>query len=523
MALPQMFARPSRLLAASATASLLLLAACADSVTSPEQSLRSFQSMQSRDAYSPRLNSSATKYADHSKPHAHGRSGSASLDALALAGPAGTRLLLSTGDVDNAASARGTISKVQVKAFAGESCQGAPTLVRNWNKLTNNGAMALLLEGVGMGTSLQVQANIRGIDGNRTDVVTVCEQVKRAPALTVDVTVPDVVTVGTPVVVGGTITETGGDVGTRADCALVVDGVVVDRATGIWVDAGDAVSCAFTYTFDGTGSHDVQIVVTPTGPEGAGLNPTVPSDNENVQVNGAQLPGWSMQAEDKGVTTTSTLDYHWWKPDGSHKEYADQSVRTENTQTVALTGTTSRDAVFPLHVTLQLVSDGVVLQDQDWSDVGFVSDASGQQCAARQVPEHGAVFHLCSGGGVVTYGYTRFGGRVIYHSEGFWNVWDGQTGAYSSQYSWNDSYIEYASGGQVKPWGADVALRLQVTDAAGSFGANALAPLTPFTRTLSTVPRSCTEEALYWLDGGTQTWCTGSSVVESGRAGQATG
>ena len=110
MALPQMFTRTGRLLAASATASLLMvLAACADSVTSPEQSLRSLESMQSRDAWRPRLNSSATKYADHSKPHAHGRSGSASLDALALAGPAGTRLLLSTGNVDDPSSARGNI------------------------------------------------------------------------------------------------------------------------------------------------------------------------------------------------------------------------------------------------------------------------------------------------------------------------------------------------------------------------------------------------------------------------------
>ncbi|MGI9166054.1 MAG: hypothetical protein ACR2G5_06670 [Pyrinomonadaceae bacterium] len=43
--------------------------------------------------------------------------------------------------------------------------------------------------------------------------------------------------------------ELKGDVGATADLILYADGVEVDRANGVWVDAGGTVSCVFTHTF----------------------------------------------------------------------------------------------------------------------------------------------------------------------------------------------------------------------------------------------------------------------------------
>ena len=71
---------------------------------------------------------------------------------------------------------------------------------------------------------------------------------------------------------------------------LIVDGVAVDRATGIWVDAGDVVSCAFLYAFTTTGSHGVTVRVEGVAPgdwdtannEASGtiaiVDPTPPAD-----------------------------------------------------------------------------------------------------------------------------------------------------------------------------------------------------------------------------------------------------
>ena len=53
--------------------------------------------------------------------------------------------------------------------------------------------------------------------------------------------------------------ELSGSHGATGDCVLYVDRVIVDRAPGIFVDAGDVVSCAFTYTFPTPGRHTVQV------------------------------------------------------------------------------------------------------------------------------------------------------------------------------------------------------------------------------------------------------------------------
>lgn len=56
-----------------------------------------------------------------------------------------------------------------------------------------------------------------------------------------------------------TVTETTGAAGMKADCVLLVDGVEADRIRALWVDAGDAVSCAFTEHFAREGTYGMEV------------------------------------------------------------------------------------------------------------------------------------------------------------------------------------------------------------------------------------------------------------------------
>jgi hypothetical protein len=123
------------------------------------------------------------------------------------------------------------------------------------------------LPGFGHGNRIQVQANVTGIDPNRTDVVTVEEAVKLRPDLTV-ARIEHLPSVGQLILtqVVAFIGELNGDLGARATCILEVDGQQVDRAPGLWVDAGREVACGFLYRFAETGTRNITVRVTDVVP-----------------------------------------------------------------------------------------------------------------------------------------------------------------------------------------------------------------------------------------------------------------
>ena len=96
--------------------------------------------------------------------------------------------------------------KAQIKAFDGST----QLFTQNYNRLTGGGTTTFILAGLNTASRIQVQANVRGIDRNRTDVVTLSETVKRAPRVVVDVHVPDHVQVSQPTVITGIVTEVKG-------------------------------------------------------------------------------------------------------------------------------------------------------------------------------------------------------------------------------------------------------------------------------------------------------------------------
>jgi len=568
---------------AAAASLLLALGACSGDVASPaarqpvDVSSLGPAFGRSGGGSGKNLHSNRDRYRNRGRGHGYGRYNDIDVEGMALLGADRvTRLTLSTGTVDPLAAGDGSITKVQVKAYTPD---GQKLYVNNFNHLTPAGIQKLSLNGLAAGSLLYIRAHVRGArthktncgcddrgrgndrddrddrgssrgrgndrddhgrddnrwdrrdnnndgdcdDDPRTDVVTLVDTVKAAAALNVDVQLPPTATVGLPVVITGVVSEINGDVGTRANCELWVNGRLVDSAAGIWVDAGDAVSCAFSYTFPTTGTQNVEVRVKTDG-GGSSSNQGVVTDGGTLNVGNPFTTGYSAQVEDRSVSNTTVFSYTWSKPDGSHKEYSNTEVNTERNQTMNVQGTIERAAVFPLaRVSLAMESNGVEWQTEQWEGLAATAATDGRQCISRDMPAYGATFFLCNGllGGA-SWGYQRFAGNVTYHSHGYSNTFDGIAGV-QDLYSWNDNYTTYAFGGQVRALGSALLMRLTITDAAGSVNFTPAVPVSPFANVLGVTPEACVTTRPEGLEGGSLTECRSARSDDAGWRGSSTG
>ena len=188
------------------------------------------------------------KYKDSGIRPATGRSGSATIEAQALLGKDNlTTIEVSTPEP-------GALEKVQVKR------SGAAEAV-NFNGLLGN-TFSTSMSGPVLYETVQIRANVSGVDGARMDVVAAETTVARRPDLSVTgVTAVPHAVAGGAVRIAAVVRELNGDTGARASCVLSVDGMDVDRADNIWVDAGDSVSCIFSAAFATAGEKHFSVRV----------------------------------------------------------------------------------------------------------------------------------------------------------------------------------------------------------------------------------------------------------------------
>lgn len=222
------------------------------------------------------------KYRDAGAKPATGRSGSAAIQVRGLRGSDGTtQLEVTTGQFDTSTAPVGRIDKVQVKLTTGT---GAVLQTDNYRKsLSGTGYTALFYDNLPRGQNAQVQANVSGIDPDRTDVVTVSTQVKLRPDVeATSVQAPAQAVVDAPITVTTTMSEINGDVGARATCELLADGVSVGSVPGAWVDAGSAVSCTFMTAFPTPGTRTLTLRVSGVTPGDYDLSNNVASTTVEV-------------------------------------------------------------------------------------------------------------------------------------------------------------------------------------------------------------------------------------------------
>jgi len=204
------------------------------------------------------------RYAQANPSAVTGRSGSAEVQARALLDATGTTVLeLSTGDLESDEVPPGEIARLQIKVY---DADGALLSTTNHNDLDQGGYVALTLQDLAVGQTLQLQASVRGIDGNRTSVVVVETDVHLLPDLAIAIEAPARALPGQPVTVTAVVQEQHGVVGATADCVLYADGLEVDAIEDIWVDGGDAVTCLFVTSFDAAGTYTLTAAVEAVDP-----------------------------------------------------------------------------------------------------------------------------------------------------------------------------------------------------------------------------------------------------------------
>jgi hypothetical protein len=451
--------------------------------------------------------------------HATGRSGHATLSSSAILGGDGvTRLVVSSGSTHEE-GVTGVISKLQVKIY---DASGRLVDTKNIQYRNPTGTVTVLLPGLLPGMTVKLQGNVREVDCRRTDVVTVTDTVRLGPDLEADISGPETVIVGAPVNIVALVSESNGQTGGQADCVLYVDGVAVDRANGIWVAAGDAVSCAFTPSFDLVGEHLVEVRLdNPLTPD------YDPSDNAasfTIDVVPQRTPvAFDATVDERRTTTASRYWYDWANPvTGSNKGYRTNDWRTLHQQTLSVYASMPRAVAFPLlGAEVDVESAGVTWHEEDLTDALPTLDDQGRMCVSRDLAD-AAIFYLCSSGagfsGSTTLGYTRFAGSVTYHSDGFARTWDGIVSS-ESYYSWNDTYTETQSG-HIRDLGTGVHFRFAFVDGLHDFGLDRTVAIAPIAETVTGGETRCTDSSPYWLDGGNLRECWWEEGRVSGNHGE---
>ncbi|HVG44400.1 MAG TPA: hypothetical protein VM890_06695 [Longimicrobium sp.] len=436
----------------------------------------------------PSLIRNAVKYRDQGAKPATGRSGSSTLTVRALLGMDGaTDLEVTTGVFDPVPTATRPLTKVQVKQL---DASGHSLRTLNYNGLTNGGTATFRYTGLPRGTTLQVQGHVT--EGRRTDVVTATAAVYLRPDLRVRLEAPQQVRAGFPVNLVATVSEGNGDMGARADCVLYVDGVEVDRASGIWVDAGGAVTCAFTYVFPSAGTRRVRVEAANVSPGDFDLTNNAAEATVQVTGGGSDF-NYSAQAEDY-VETTLQVDSTRSAYDGGQVTAQHTTLRSSRSiQSGTLYGWMPHGvSLATTRVRVSQATNGVTVHAGAWPDAAAGYPLLAEQPGCMSSWLAGVMVYLCStgtaDGGVTNVQYLRTGSQVTYYGVQHNRTWwpDAPDNVYTYTFEWSG---DSAEGAPRITMGADYTFAVELTDGGRTYRLDATVPLgAPQTRTWSFYP-----------------------------------
>lgn len=463
----------------------------------------------------PETRPNSERYAERSPSASTGRSGNATLYARALLGMDGqTSLELSTAQLDSSIAAPGTIASVLLKSFNG---QGEDAIVKKFGPLSAGGTFSAEFSDFQRGHSLQVQANLRGIDGSRTNVVTVTDLVKLRPDLQVEqINAPSRVAAGAPVHILALVGEANQDVGATANCVLYVDGSEADRVQGLWIDAGDSVSCEFVQIFSTPGAKQLKVALEQVQPADYDL-----SNNEktaSIEVIGSRLPfeyeasvGWLEYGYD-------SYNRGWYSLDRSGEpDWKYDYIYKTNSQWAVLLGVAPKAVGFPVEELSVSHATGSELFERTYTnltaDSVFTVGTTNYACSLQS--DLGVNTTLCSytdpvtGVAQTSVDTHRQGGKVVFYSRYYNKLYPGN--------SYEDSY-SYIPPGFVT-FGSSYQLKVSLKNGEDSFGADVTVDLTPFDMTYNSGHRCV--DGTYATYG--YTYCYRDQNVYVGASGSASG
>jgi hypothetical protein len=397
-----------------------------------------------------------------------------------------TAVEMTTGALDEAATAPGQIVRAQLKPI---NNKGETVYARNYMGLTGGGQFAVTLNDLHRAQQLQVQANVTGIDPNRTDVVTVVETVKLRPDLSAShIAAPTRAIVNTNVSFSVVVRELNGDVGAKANVVLYVDGKEVDRANGIWVDANGTVSAAFAHTFTSEGVKQLEAKVEQVTPGDYDPADNAVARSIEIVPPTAKLSYYASVA-DQSWDSQYTSDFEY-----SYRDEAVTSIEAASftygnkghTQDVSFYGWSDLTALsFPLDASITELNDGVAVHSATFTgvnaDYSYSSDYGSYTYTAnalyRQDPASGYYFELSSysvsdpeqgyNTKFVQVSYRRHAGEVTYHSAGIYRYYYAQQGEVVSDDAYSFNYNSSEKEGIFTPFGTQYGLNVSISGADG--------------------------------------------------------
>lgn len=462
----------------------LAFSACDSGSTAPYAVLAS-----SAAAHANNRHANSARYRDAGAKPATGRSGSAALSVEALIGATGqVTLAVFSARASTPSVPAGILEKLQVKIF---DANGRLVGTQNFKPSSDGPTWQAPLSGMPAGGRVQVQANVKGIDARRTDVVTVSGVgAVMAPDLAVTgLVIPAAALTGVPTVLAATIAETGGERGASTNCVLYIDGAAVDRSSNIWVDAGDVVTCAFTRVFVAVGVAAVRVALEDIRPfDGQPANNAaegaLPVSAPSPAAASAQLFG----AVNSGTfVAADTFETTWTAPGGSvFLEQRSHSSATGSDYTFNITGIIGATMSFPLtRVEIAENGDGRLLYSARIDDVVAGTVSPGAHCATIAGGDGSNLF-LCSyAAGYSVVSLVHSAGTVTYQSADYNRTWNG-TGYDESSWVYNDTY----GTGTFESVTSAFSVNVQITDGATLYALNGVAPMDPVNVT-DVSPRQC--------------------------------
>jgi hypothetical protein len=467
---------------------------------------------------------SSKHYRESGVGNATGRSGSAHMTARTLLSKDGSATVeVTTGTLDSTATPPGSFRKVQFKAL---SSTGDPLSVQNFFPPSANGYYSFASPLLHRAQQIQLQANITGIDANRTDVVTVVETVKARPDVSVgNLSFPSSAFVNEPVNISANILEMNGDAGATATCVLAIDGNNVDQMKNVYVDAAGSVSCAFAYMFTTTGGHTIQVSATNIVPGDWDMINN--SNSGTIEITSPDTAEYSMGSfEDINggfpvIATSTSKEWHLGTLIEDVSTTSGTNGHTQDSNTMfsssGCAGNTKAVAwQFPVNVNYSESMDGTSVYS--FADTGITGISvsfpanNAPLCGGMdatesiQIGSHSASDHwnfltshqyYDSAGNVLsttqTFQSARFSGDVTYLSYGFQCYYfSSPSGACidaADYYVWNSPDQEVY--GTIVPVGSTWVPRVSVVDAAGNtFSGSVSVPLST-TQNVSNIPNTC--------------------------------
>ena len=465
------------------------------------------------------------KYSDDGSRPTMGSSGVATVQAEALIGDGGITVLeVYSFQGNNLTRPAGDIDSMELQVF---SPQGALKLSRAYpdNKVGNSFLEAYA--GLADGDYFVIVAVVSGLAKRIADIVTVTPvEIRRRPDLRVNGIAATALVAGPPMVITADIVELNGERGARTDCLLEIDGVEVDRARNIWVDAGDVVTCAFSYAFLADGVRRLGIRLAKTRPGDDFFDNDTLSVLATVAAPPAPgtpgLPTTTYEAQVRsGLFTSVDSGSSTWTEAVTGRLLLDSRYLTESSgkdESVTMSGVLNTALTLPLaQLEVRLSTDYAMVHTAKLFTIP--ADAPGGQCFTRDLS--GAWFYLCvDPAGFTTWSYVRSGGTVIYQSRGFSTAWNGTS--YDTD-TWVDNDV-FDNGPDIARIGDDLTIHVQLTIGDDYHVTSAAVPLSASTD-IDGNPWLCLPGTITLVDGTTAITsdCTFSSYQFIGVAGSAQG